>query len=147
VSGCAAEYHLSQSALRVGALDQKVATQRLSCRQDHFTRRPPIKLDGERLCHNAIALQISDQMLSGWPGTPVPPMTVSTVRRSASRISGIANAVVRVCSVLRFHAINTLVAIGRGGDSAEVPSLSASSAPASAERCAIISSRVSDERL
>jgi hypothetical protein len=27
VTGCAAKYHLSQSALRVGALDQKVATQ------------------------------------------------------------------------------------------------------------------------
>jgi hypothetical protein len=39
------------------------------------------------------------------------------------------------------------VAICRRGDSAEVSSLSASSAPASAERCAIISSRVSDERL
>ena len=27
VSGCSAEYHLSQSALRVGTLDQKVAAQ------------------------------------------------------------------------------------------------------------------------
>src|SRR5262249_7126919 len=50
------------------------------------------------------------------PGTPVPPVTVRTVTRSALSRSGIERATARACSVLPFHAINTLVPIFPGGD-------------------------------
>ena len=105
VSGCPAKYHLSQSALCVGALDQKVATQRFCRRQDCLTGVSVTKLDRQRLGRNAITLK-----------TSVPPVTVSTVTRSARWRSGIARAVARACSVLQFHATNTLVAICRDGD-------------------------------
>src|SRR5579871_2730935 len=49
------------------------------------------------------------------PGTAAPPSTCSTVMRSALRSNGIANAVVRACSVLQFHAIRTLAPISCGG--------------------------------
>ena len=42
---CTAEYHLSQSALCVGALDQQVATQRICSCKDRLAGIPAIKVD------------------------------------------------------------------------------------------------------
>src|SRR5215470_2195059 len=64
VSCCPAKDHLSQSALRVGALNQKVAARRLGCRQDCLAGIFAIKANPHRLGGNPVALQVVDYLFS-----------------------------------------------------------------------------------
>src|SRR5215475_14280810 len=63
--GCSAEYHLSQSTLSKGALNQKVAGQCLSSAQNSLASIFAIECYRQRLGRNAIPLQISDHLLRG----------------------------------------------------------------------------------
>src|SRR5258708_15677207 len=68
VAGGAAKDHLPQSALRVGALDQEVAAQRLRVSQNRLTRHAAIKTYGQRFCRHPVQLQIAAQLLPGRSG-------------------------------------------------------------------------------
>src|SRR4029453_12826023 len=63
--GCSAEYHLSQSALGKGTLNQEIAGQCLSSPENSLTGIFTIKPYGERLYRNAVPLQISDHLVCG----------------------------------------------------------------------------------
>jgi ABC-type nitrate/sulfonate/bicarbonate transport system permease component len=63
VSGRAAEDHLPQSALRVGALDHEVAPQCFGVTENRLAGEAAIEADGHRLCRHPVQLQIPAQLL------------------------------------------------------------------------------------
>src|SRR6202022_4850528 len=63
VSGRAAEDHLPQSALRVGALDHEVTPQRLGVTENRLAGEAAIEANGHRLSRHPVQLQIAAQLL------------------------------------------------------------------------------------
>ena len=63
--GCSTEYHLPQSTLGKGALNQKIAGRCLGSAQNGFTGIFAIERYGQRLCRNLVPLQIFDHLLRG----------------------------------------------------------------------------------
>ena len=106
----AAEDHLAQPALGVGAFDEEVAAEFGGLVQQNFAgacacrRRSVMQVAAMPFCASERAI------CSPLGPATVAPSTVQMVTRSARRRSGMANAVARACSVLQFQAIMTLVA-------------------------------------
>ena len=60
------EYNLSQSGLGVGALDQKIAVQRLSRREDGLTGASAVKFSLLQLSTNPVAPQVLGDLFGRW---------------------------------------------------------------------------------
>ena len=71
MAGRAAENHLPQPALGVGALDQEIAAFRLGRAQDRLAGAAALQADRHRLGRDAVAQQILEKLL-GRSG-PAPP--------------------------------------------------------------------------
>ena len=108
VAGCAAEKHLPQAALRVGPLDEQVASERRGfpeCASPGlFDGSLPISASAGMPC---VARDRTNSEPDG-PGTPQFSNSRTTTRRAFSS-RGIDPRTARAVSVLRFHAITMVV--------------------------------------
>jgi len=68
VAGSASEDELPHSTLRVGPLDQEIATQCIRMRQNRLARKAATEIDGQWFCRNAAQSQIVAQLLTRWSG-------------------------------------------------------------------------------
>src|SRR6185437_7196487 len=107
VPGSAAEDHLPEAALRIGALHHEVGADRLGLVEVELARGAPVAW------RDSVAARSSAE----GPGV-VPPSTLTTWTLLARLRKGMAKATVRAVSVLPFQATSTcspIVASGTGG--------------------------------